>query len=86
MSESQNLSNVLTQAVSAIQNRHQSNETTPTNTNIDQVDRSKWRNIIGFWMLGMCNNYGYVVMLTAAYDIIRQFNPVFNKKKKKLFI
>lgn len=80
MSESQNLSAVLTQAVSAIQNRHQTNGTIPTqsasNANNDPVDRSKWRNIIGFWMLGMCNNYGYVVMLTAAYDIIQQFNPV----------
>lgn len=23
-----------------------------------------------FWMLGLCNNYGYVVMISAAYDIL----------------
>ncbi|XP_046596829.1 battenin isoform X1 [Neodiprion lecontei] len=32
--------------------------------------RKKWRNLIAFWILGLCNNYGYVVMLSAAHDII----------------
>ncbi|KAK9890253.1 hypothetical protein WA026_010363 [Henosepilachna vigintioctopunctata] len=30
-----------------------------------------WRGLIGFWILGLCNNFGYVVMLTAADDIIK---------------
>lgn len=30
----------------------------------------KWKDLIAFWMFGLCNNYGYVVMLTAAEDII----------------
>lgn len=30
----------------------------------------KKRDLISFWVLGLCNNYGYVVMLTAAIDII----------------
>ncbi|KAL2738790.1 battenin [Vespula squamosa] len=43
---------------------------------VDEIDeerklrRMKWRNLIAFWMLGMCNNYGYVVMLSAAHDIL----------------
>jgi battenin len=31
---------------------------------------AKTRDLISFWILGLCNNYGYVVMLTAANDII----------------
>ncbi|KAJ6654418.1 hypothetical protein lerEdw1_007011 [Lerista edwardsae] len=32
--------------------------------------RSKWRNNVGFWLLGLCNNFAYVVMLSAAHDIL----------------
>lgn len=32
--------------------------------------RSKWKDLLAFWIFGLCNNYGYVVMLTAAADII----------------
>ena len=28
------------------------------------------RSIISFWIFGLCNNFGYVVMLTAAEDIL----------------
>ncbi|XP_066483566.1 battenin [Tiliqua scincoides] len=31
---------------------------------------SKWRNNVGFWLLGLCNNFAYVVMLSAAHDIL----------------
>lgn len=27
-------------------------------------------NLIAFWFFGLCNNYGYVVMLSAAEDIL----------------
>ncbi|XP_041348415.1 battenin-like isoform X3 [Gigantopelta aegis] len=30
------------------------------------------RNLTGFWMLGLCNNFAYVVMLSAAYDILTE--------------
>lgn len=30
----------------------------------------KCRNLIAYWILGLCNNYGYVVMLSAAHDIL----------------
>ncbi|RZC35952.1 CLN3 domain containing protein, partial [Asbolus verrucosus] len=32
--------------------------------------KKPWRALISYWILGLCNNYGYVVMLTAASDII----------------
>lgn len=34
------------------------------------VRRERWRNLVAFWILGLCNNYGYVVMLSAAHDIL----------------
>ncbi|KAG5263213.1 hypothetical protein AALO_G00283840 [Alosa alosa] len=33
---------------------------------------SYWRNVCGFWCLGLCNNFAYVVMLSAAHDILKQ--------------
>ncbi|KAG5832009.1 hypothetical protein ANANG_G00286570 [Anguilla anguilla] len=33
---------------------------------------SFWRNVSGFWLLGLCNNFAYVVMLSAAHDILKQ--------------
>lgn len=41
------------------------------------ANQAKIRNIralIAYWILGLCNNYGYVVMLTAAADIIDRFS------------
>ncbi|TNN65045.1 Battenin [Liparis tanakae] len=32
---------------------------------------SLWRNWSGFWLLGLCNNFAYVVMLSAAHDILK---------------
>ncbi|XP_025095560.1 battenin-like isoform X3 [Pomacea canaliculata] len=37
--------------------------------------RKKWnhrRNLIAFWFLGLCNNFAYVVMLSAAHDILKE--------------
>ena len=31
---------------------------------------AKWRNIAAFWVLGLCNNFPYVIMLSAAFDIL----------------
>lgn len=33
--------------------------------------RSHLKDLGAFWIFGLCNNYGYVVMLTAAMDIIQ---------------
>ncbi|XP_055855813.1 battenin-like [Episyrphus balteatus] len=37
-------------------------------------DKQLWRDLVGFWILGLCNNFGYVVMLSAAHDIIARFD------------
>lgn len=39
-------------------------------------DVHNWRNILSYWVLGLCNGYGTTVMLSAAYDIIQQFDGV----------
>ncbi|KAG0730436.1 Battenin [Chionoecetes opilio] len=31
-----------------------------------------WRNLLSFWLLGLTNNFAYVVMLSAAHDILSQ--------------
>lgn len=93
----ENLPQVLTNAVSAIHDRQQSNQNqnqnqTQTQNSSNNVfppapsidDVHKWRNILSFWILGMCNNYGYAVMLSAAFDILKRFsgNPVRNSPLK----
>ncbi|KAL6259003.1 hypothetical protein P5V15_008925 [Pogonomyrmex californicus] len=35
------------------------------------LKKTRWRNLLAFWILGLCNNYGYVVMLSAAHDILQ---------------
>lgn len=42
--------------------------------NADPVDgrSTQCRNWTGFWLLGLCNNFAYVVMLSAAYDILQK--------------
>ncbi|KAL7648004.1 UNVERIFIED_CONTAM: hypothetical protein RMT77_001620 [Armadillidium vulgare] len=34
------------------------------------AQREKWRNLIAYWFLGLTNNFGYVIMLSAAHDIL----------------
>lgn len=42
-------------------------------------DTGRWRDLTAYWIIGLCNNYGYVVMLSAAHDIISRFSPVSEK-------
>lgn len=37
-------------------------------------DPERWRDLTAYWILGLCNNFGYVVMLSAAHDIIGRIN------------
>lgn len=48
-------------------------ESTGNKENDKLNDRGLWRDLVAYWILGLCNNYGYVVMLSAAYDIIARF-------------
>ncbi|XP_073695168.1 battenin [Garra rufa] len=44
----------------------------PVNTADTEDRQRRWRNWIGFWLLGLCNNFAYVVMLSAAHDILQK--------------
>lgn len=35
-----------------------------------------WRELISFWTFGLCTEFGYVVMICAAYDILSRFDNV----------
>lgn len=37
-------------------------------------DSERWRDLVSYWIFGMCNNYGYVIMLSAAHDIIKSLD------------
>lgn len=44
---------------------------------VDEIDaatkrKKHWRNLLSFWLLGLTNNFAYVVMLSAAHDILSQ--------------
>lgn len=80
------LSDVVSRAVSAIQQRPQTSRQA-RNDDTDNISRHEpdtqqihddhnWRNILSFWILGLCNNYGFVVMLSAAFDIIQRFDSI----------
>lgn len=57
-----------------------SNSVSSHNSIIDKADepldpatrRKYWRNLLSFWLLGLTNNFAYVVMLSAAHDILSQ--------------
>lgn len=35
-----------------------------------EKDVGLWRDLTSYWIFGLCNNFGYVVMLTAAHKIL----------------
>lgn len=43
-----------------------------------------WRAFVAYWLLGLCNNYGYVVMLSAAHDILKDINGHVSEEKINL--
>uniref|UniRef100_A0A8C6QGP5 Battenin n=1 Tax=Nannospalax galili TaxID=1026970 RepID=A0A8C6QGP5_NANGA len=47
------------------------NDSEPQAHSLDNQS-AHWKNAVGFWILGLCNNFSYVVMLSAAHDILRQ--------------
>uniref|UniRef100_A0A915LQI1 Battenin n=1 Tax=Meloidogyne javanica TaxID=6303 RepID=A0A915LQI1_MELJA len=44
----------------------------PTNFSSGRREANEGRNLLAFWLLGLCNNFGYVVMLSAAKDILEK--------------
>lgn len=74
--EDEHLQALLSEAVDTMHEKQRVNNrrTIPSATNANQPrDKEVWRDLAAYWILGMCNNYGYVVMLSAAHDIIERF-------------
>lgn len=38
------------------------------------VDPQLWRDILAYWILGLGTEFGYVVMISAASDILHGFD------------
>ncbi|KAG5887161.1 hypothetical protein JTB14_002516 [Gonioctena quinquepunctata] len=55
-----------------IDNRSDSNDAEPSELLRPTSRKRRLRTLTAYWILGLCNNYGYVVMLTAAGDIIAE--------------
>lgn len=78
MAEDEHLQALLSDAVEAMYEKQRENigrtnaAATTANSQRDS-DPQRWRDLTAYWILGMCNNYGYVVMLSAAHDIIERF-------------
>lgn len=36
-------------------------------------DQHLWRDILAYWILGLCSEFGYVVIIAAAHDILHRF-------------
>lgn len=41
---------------------------------ISAGDSEVWRDILAYWILGLGTEFGYVVMISAASDILHGFN------------
>lgn len=55
--------------MSAVPKRSDSSELTPLQSHQEQRN---YGNLVAYWILGLCNNFGYVVMLSAAHDILSE--------------
>lgn len=41
-----------------------------TTNNLDKAqDKGLWRDLVAFWFLGICNNYGFIVMLAGLFSL-----------------
>lgn len=51
------------------------NSHTETNNNLKKksADPQLWRDVLAYWILGFCTEFGYVVMIAAANDILHGF-------------
>lgn len=61
----------MTQDINGSNDKKKSSPATPSTSK--EKDTQLWRDLAAYWILGLCNNYGYVVMLSAAHDIIGRF-------------
>lgn len=53
--------------------RHQ--EDVKNNNNLKRNDKEGeiWRNLLAYWILGLCTEIGYIIIISAAHDILHSF-------------
>lgn len=39
----------------------------------EKSDAQVWRNVIAYWLLGLTTEFGYVLIVSAAHDILQSF-------------
>lgn len=47
-------------------------------------DPDVWRDVLAYWILGLGTEFGYVVMISAASDILHGFNHNVIQIKEKI--
>lgn len=40
----------------------------------EKSDTQMWRNVIAYWLLGLTTEFGYVLIISAAHDILQSFS------------
>lgn len=55
--------------------QHAKTDENSTIQNHDDV-RNKFQNLICFWIIGLSDGFGWTVMLSATFDIIKRLNGV----------
>ena len=53
-------------SVTKMDNSDRTDSTVAIEPSSTPKDKELWRDLTAYWIFGMCNNFGYVVMLTAA--------------------
>lgn len=46
----------------------------------EKCDKQMWRNVIAYWLLGLTTEFGYVLIISAAHDILQSFGNNANVK------
>lgn len=57
-------------------NKDQANERKTTNDADNEWPAFEWRDFIAFWILGLCTEFGYIIMISASVDILNRFDQV----------
>lgn len=47
-----------------------------TENHDNDLSKTPARDLISFWILGLCTEFGYILMICAAFDILHRFDDV----------
>lgn len=73
MDDSMNIPYEVVQPNDDNNNSHTNYHENPVAQNCDNQNR-KVQNIVCFWTVGLCNGFGWFVMLSAVYDIFKELD------------